>query len=183
MDAPALDYGVIDLNDGAAVPFRPILPSDAAALQRFHARLSHRSIYQRFFTYQPTLGDTQAHYFTELDGVQRFALIALDPMEPGEIAGVVRYERDAGTDDAEYAAVIADRWQGRGLGLALTRRLIDSARLRGIRTFYALVLFENARMLNLFRDLQLPERVTFEQEIERVEIDLTAADHGVVTNS
>jgi GNAT superfamily N-acetyltransferase len=170
MNTLTQDTGTIDLIDGTAVRLRPIQPSDAAALQRFHARLSKQSIYQRFFCYQPTLGDTQARYFTELDGVHRFALVALDPGEPGEIAGVVRFEGDPGTDRAEYAAVIADRWQGRGLGLALTQHLIEAARRRGIHTFYALVLFENARMLHLLRDLDLPERVEWEDGVERVEI-------------
>jgi RimJ/RimL family protein N-acetyltransferase len=170
MNATVLDAGTIELNDGTFVSFRPILPADASALQRFHARLSKQSIYLRFFSYQPRLSDTQARYFTELDGVRRFALVALDPLEPGEIAGVVRFERDPETDRAEYAAVIADRWQGRGLGLALTRQLIDSARQRGICSLYALVLYENARMLNLLRDLGLPERMTMEQEVERIEI-------------
>lgn len=193
MDTSSQDTGTIDLTDGTAVHFRPIHPTDAAALQRFHARLSKQSIYQRFFSYQPTLGDTQARYFTELDGVQRFALVALDPNEPGEIAGVVRFERDPGTDRAEYAAIVADRWQGRGLGLALTKQLIESARRRGVRAFYALVLFENARMLNLLRDLNLPERIEWEHDVERVEILLdqphdvelqaVASAQGVVTES
>jgi RimJ/RimL family protein N-acetyltransferase len=170
MNTTVQDAGTIELIDGTMVSFRPILPADAPALQRFHARLSKQSIYLRFFSYQPSLSDTQARYFTELDGDQRFALVALDPLEPGEIAGVVRFERDPETDRAEYAAVVADRWQGKGLGLALTRQLIDSARRRGICSLYALVLFENARMLNLLRDLGLPERITMEQELERVEI-------------
>jgi RimJ/RimL family protein N-acetyltransferase len=170
MNTTVQDTGTIELIDGTIVSFRPILPADAPALQRFHARLSKRSIYLRFFSYQPSLSDAQARYFTELDGDNRFALVALDPLEPGEIAGVVRFERDLETDRAEYAAVVADRWQGKGLGLALTHRLIDAARRRGIGSLYALVLFENARMLNLLRDLGLPERIKMEHDAERVEI-------------
>jgi RimJ/RimL family protein N-acetyltransferase len=185
MNTTMQDAGTIELIDGTMVSFRPILPADAPALQRFHARLSKQSIYLRFFSYQPTLSDTQARYFTELDGDQRFALVALDPLEPGEIAGVVRYERDPASDRAEYAAVVADRWQGKGLGLGLTRQLIASARRRGIQAFYALVLFENTRMLNLFRDLNLPERVVWEHDLERVEILLDpprGAELPVVTS-
>ena len=65
-----------------------------------------------------------------------------------------------------------DSWQGRGLGLALTRALISAALRRNVSVFTGLVLPENARMLNLLRDLNLPERFRFEDDVEYVEIEL-----------
>jgi RimJ/RimL family protein N-acetyltransferase len=163
----------VTLLDGTRVPIRPIQPGDAAALQRFHDRLSDRSVYLRFMGVVPHLSEAMARYFTCLDGAQRVALVALDPGQTDEIIAVVRFDREPGTDRAEYAAVVADRWQGRGLGLALTRRLILEARRRGVRTLYALVLPENIRMLRLLRDLGLPERVQFEDGVERIDVDLS----------
>jgi RimJ/RimL family protein N-acetyltransferase len=90
------------------------------------------------------------------------------------LIAVARFDREPGTDRAEYAAVVTDTWQGHGLGLALTRRLIEAARRRGIRTFSALVLPENLRMLNLLRDLGLPERIYHEDGVECVEVALAA---------
>jgi len=174
MENAASDIGTVALLDGTEVQYRPILPSDQAALQQFHARLSDRSVYQRFFGPRPWLSDEQARYFTNVDGIDRVALVALDPVEPGELAGVVRFDREPGTDRAEYAAVVADRWQGQGLGLGLTHRLIDAARRRGVRSLYALVLPGNLRMLNLLRDLGLPERIRHEDGVERVEVALVA---------
>jgi RimJ/RimL family protein N-acetyltransferase len=168
----AEETGELTLLDGTRVRFRPIQPDDAPALQRFHSRLSERSIYQRFFGVMPVLSDAQAHRFANVDGVNRVALVALDPSNPSELIAVARFDRDANSDQAEYAAVVADAWQGRGLGLALTRRLVDAARRRGIRHLYALVLPENIRMLNLLRDLGLPERIRFQDGFERVELDL-----------
>ena len=172
MDTTSPESGTVELLDGTEVGFRPIRAADREALQRFHGRLSDQSIYQRFFAPKPWLGDEQARYFTELDGVDRFALVALDPTAPEEIAAVVRFDREPGTDRAEYAAIVADRWQGQGLGLALTRRLIEAARRRGVKTMYALVLPDNRRMLNLLRDLGLPERVRHEGGVERIEVSL-----------
>jgi GNAT superfamily N-acetyltransferase len=166
------DTGTVILFDGREVSFRPILPSDQTALQRFHRRLSDQSVYQRFFSPKPWLSDEQARYFTQVDGIDRFALVALDPTAPEEIAAVVRFDRDPGTDRAEYAAVVADRWQGQGLGLALTRRLIEAARRRGVNWLYALVLPDNRRMLNLLRDLGLPEQIRHQDGVERIEVDL-----------
>lgn len=163
------------LHDGAAVPYRPIRPEDAAALRAFHRSLSERSVYLRFFGFVPQLSDEQARYFTDLDGVNRFALVALDPANQETIIGVVRYDRETGTDEAEYAAVVTDHWQGRGLGTALTDCLIEAARERGITRLYALVLPENDRMLHLFRDLHLPERAALEDGSIRVNLDLPAS--------
>src|SRR5918994_3407226 len=167
------DSGTVELPDGTSVPYRAIAPDNAAALQRFHHRLSQRSIYLRFFGAKPELSDRKAGYFTNVDGTNRFALVALDPERPEEIIAVVSFDREGDTERAEYAAAVEDRWQGRGLGLALTRCLIEAALRRGVRVFTGVVLPENARMLNLLRDLELPERLRLESGVEYVEIDLS----------
>jgi RimJ/RimL family protein N-acetyltransferase len=168
----------LTLPDHTTIPYRPIQPGDAPALQRFHASLSEQSIYLRFFGFMRELSDERARYFTHLDGENRFALVALDPAEPDTIIGVVRYDRDAGTDAAEYAAVVTDRWQGHGLGTALTQRLIAAARQRGITRLYAIVLPGNERMLQLFRDLHLSEHAALEDGSIRVDLDLSLGGHG-----
>jgi len=177
-DDDQAEAGTLVLADGAVVPFRPIRPDDAAALQAFHAGLSVQSVYRRFFGVVPELTTERAHYFADLDGTNRFALVALDPAEPETIIAVVRYDREAATDQAEYAAVVTDHWQGRGLGTALTRRLIAAGRRRGIYHLFALVLPENDRMLHLFRDLHLPERARSERGSVRVELDLPTTEEG-----
>ena len=170
------ESGAVALPDGTSVPYRAIAPDNAAALQRFHHRLSERSIYLRFFGAKPELSDRKAGYFTNVDGKDRFALVALDPEREGEIIAVVSFDREGETDRAEFAAAVEDRWQGRGLGLALTRHLIEAALKRGIRIFTGVVLFENKRMLNLLRDLGLPERLRYEEGVEHVEIELQRSE-------
>jgi len=110
------ESGTIALSDGIHVSYRPITPEDHQALQRFHTRLSGRSIYRRFFGVQPVLSESMATYFTELDGENRFALVALDPNAPAEIIAVARFDRSPNSDQAEYAAVVADAWQDTGSG-------------------------------------------------------------------
>src|SRR5215211_7444529 len=139
---------MLTLGDGACVPVRRIRAEDAAALQRLVGRSSGRSVELRFFGPVRELSD--------------------------EIAGVVRYERERGTDGAEYAALIEDRFQHRGLGIGLTRHLIEAARENGIRHLHALVMRENAEMLGLLRSLDLPERLRWQDGAESVEIDLVS---------
>jgi len=161
------------LKDGTYVPVRRILAEDAAALQRLVGRSSDRSIELRFFGPLKELSDEMAERFADVDGKDRFALVALDPQDSGEIVAVVRYAREEGTDGAEYAALVEDRFQGRGLGIGLTRCLIEASRENGIGHLYALVLRENVGMLSLLRSLDLPERICWQDGVERVEIELS----------
>ena len=160
------------LAGGEEVGIRPIQPDDAARLQRFHARLSQRSIYYRFFGVKPRLGDRQAKHFAEVDYTNRFALVAFASGEPDEIIGVARFDRLEATDEAELGIVIADRYQGQGLGRAMLSLLIEAARARGIRRLFALVLADNVRMIGLLRRLGYPHHETWENETERIWLDL-----------
>src|ERR671920_1094351 len=167
------DSGSVELPDGTVVAYHAIAPDNASALQRFHHRLSERSIYLRFFAAKPELSDREAGYFTNVDGTNRFALVAVDPERSQEIIGVVSFDREGTSERAEYAAEVEDRWQGRGLGMALTRRLIEAALKRDVRSFTGIVLPENTRMLHMLRDLGLPERLRYEDGTDYVEIDLS----------
>jgi L-amino acid N-acyltransferase YncA len=174
------DSGSVELSDGTLVAYHAIAPENASALQRFHHRLSERSIYLRFFAAKPDLSDREAAYFTNVDRIDRFALVALDPERAEEIIAVVSFDREGNTERAEYAAEVADSWQGRGLGMALTRRLIEAALKRDVRTFIGIVLPENRKMLHLFNDLGLPERLRYDYDdgTDYVEIDLTPAQNA-----
>jgi RimJ/RimL family protein N-acetyltransferase len=167
------DSGSVELLDGTSVPYHAIAPENASALQRFHHRLSERSIYLRFFAAKPELSDREAVYFTNVDKVNRFALVAVDPERPEEIVGVVSFDREGTTERAEYAAEVEDSWQGRGLGLALTRRLVEAALKRDVSIFTAFVLPQNRGMLHLLRGLGLPERLRYEDGTDYIEIDLS----------
>ncbi len=165
--------GVLELRDGARVVVREIRAEDAPALRRLVGRASERSIQLRFFGPLKELSEEEARRFAEVDGEDRFALVALDPEDGNEVVGVVRYERREGSsDEAEYAALVEDGFQGRGLGSGLTLCLIESAKERGIERLHALVLRENRRMLRLLRGLGLPGRRRWENGLEHVEIDL-----------
>src|SRR4051812_29881576 len=167
------DSDSVELPDGTSIDYHAIAPDNASALQRFHHRLSERSIYLRFFAAKPELSDREAGYFTNLDKINRFALVAVDPERPEEIIAVVSFDREGTTERAEYAAEVEDGWQGRGLGLALTRRLVEAALKRDVITFTAIVLPQNRGMLHLLRDLGLPERSRYEDGADYIEIDLS----------
>ena len=171
------DRRLLTLADGRPVPVREIRPGDAKALQRLFGRLSERTIELRYFGPMKQLSDAQARRFAEVDGVDRYALVALDPENEDEIIAVVRYDRSESADgSAEYAALVEDRMQGLGLGFGLTRALIEAARDRGVGQLHALVLPYNTPMLKLLRSLGLSETTRWQDGAERVDIELSSTN-------
>lgn len=169
-------YESIELAGGVRAPVREVEPADAPALRRLVGRLSADSVYMRYFGHMKELTQEQARRFAEVDGRERFALVALDPEDEAEIVGVARYERERGTGQGEYAIVVEDRLQGQGLGYVLTRMLVEAARERGMDRLYALILPENRSMLKLLRRLGLPEDVRWEGGLEYVTVHLSGEE-------
>src|SRR5829696_9924071 len=105
--------------------------------------------------------------------MDHFAFVALDPADQEEIIAIVRYDREPGEEHAEYAAMVEDSWQDQGVGIDLTRRLIDVAWDNGVRYFYALVMGKNRCMLELLRHLDLPAEEHVKEGIKHVEVELS----------
>jgi acetyltransferase len=82
------------------------------------------------------------------------ALAATTMLGDGEtLIGVARYVRDQEEPAAEFAIVVADSWQGRGIGKRLLAELVDVARRRGLKRLYGDILGTNRPMLELVRKL------------------------------
>jgi GNAT superfamily N-acetyltransferase len=137
----------LTLRDGGAVLVRPIAATDKDALLAAFERLSEDSRYRRFLGPMETLGPSMLSYLTEVDHHDHEALIALEPAS-GDLVGVARFVRtEAGA--AEAAVTVADEWQGRGLGTALTTMLAERALEEGVDRLVALLLADNRDMVEL----------------------------------
>lgn len=139
----------LTLRDGRRARVRSIRPADAAMDGAFFAGLSEQSRYMRFMQHLPELTPLLVQQFTQIDETREMALIALDDASGDEaIVGIARYIAETGQEgeSAEFAIVIADAWQGHGLGRALMELLIDGARRHGLRTLVGSILAVNAPM-------------------------------------
>ena len=158
------------LPDGATVDIEPMRASYAERLDHFHHTLSGETVRLRFFGVHPDLSDQELHRFTHVDHVNREALVAV---HSGQIVGVARFDRlSDGGSEAEVAFVVADAWQGRGLGTVLFERLAARARELGIGRFVADTLFLNRRMLAVFRATGLPHAERIEVGVVHVVLEL-----------
>ena len=142
----------LTLRDGRRVRVRSIRPADASMDLAFFDRLSRESRYMRFMQHLPELTPTLVQQFTQIDDSREMALVALDDASGEEaIVGIARYVAEIGQEreSGEFAIVIADAWQGNGLGRALMERLIDGARWHGLRRLVGSILAVNTSMLAL----------------------------------
>jgi acetyltransferase len=138
------------LPDGTRIQIRPIDASDKLRLSVALGRLSDRTIRQRFLAAKPRLTSAELRYLTEVDGRDHIALVAVLADDPESIVAVARCVRFADDPEtAEFAIVVGDPLQGRGLGSLLARELATAARAAGIRRFSATMAGENVAVRRL----------------------------------
>ena len=165
-------------KEGEEVEIRPIRSEDEPQMVRFHETLSERSVYLRYF-HMIKLSQRVSHErltricFNDYD--REIALVAeREDSKPvrGEILGVVRLIKVPGTGEAEFAIVVSDRFQHRGLGFELMRRALEVGRSEKIRRITAEILPENLEMQNLCKKLGFRLRHNAEESVVKAEVDL-----------
>ncbi|MBN2333173.1 MAG: bifunctional acetate--CoA ligase family protein/GNAT family N-acetyltransferase [Deltaproteobacteria bacterium] len=140
------------LADGTRLLIRPIKPEDEEKHFAFFHSLSRQTNYYRFFSYRKKLSHEQISRFTQIDYDREMAIIALvEENGVDTTIGVNRLAYYPQDDRHEFALVITDAWQGKGVGKVLMERLLEIAKDRQIRTIYGKVLAENQTMIGFCR--------------------------------
>jgi len=149
------------LADGTDITIRPIRPEDAELVQRFVHDLSEESKYFRFMNSIQELTENMLVRFTQIDYSREMALIAVAVEHEKEIElGVARYAINPDGDTCEFALVIADNMQGKGLGQKLMVALMEAARANGLSVIEGEVLSNNHKMLKLMSRLGFASKVS-----------------------
>ncbi len=142
-------------KSGEPLSIRPIRPEDAPLfVEMFHA-LSPQSVYFRFFSAVKSLRHEMLARFTQIDYDRETALVALRKSPEGaeEMLGVARVILERNGKEAEFAVLVRDSWQGKGVGAELLQRCLDIAKARGIEKVWGIVLPENRNMIALGKKL------------------------------
>jgi acetyltransferase len=160
---PARYEHVWPLRGGGEYMVRPIHPDDASMLQELMHHLSPESRYFRFVSSLVELPPTMLARFTLIDYDREMALVAVFKERragpDGEISGterivgVSRYITNPDRSSCEFALVVADDFNGKGLGSRLMQSIMDVARDKGLAEMEGLVLANNPGMLKLMRSL------------------------------
>ena len=141
-------------TDGFRLFIRPIKPEDAPMLVELFNALSSRSRYHRFFSPMKSLPHRMLVRFTQIDYDREMAVVALDRSETEEkMLGVARVIGKPDGREGEFAVVVGDAWQGKGVGAELLKRCLRIVQDRGMQTVWGTALSENKKMVKLARKL------------------------------
>jgi RimJ/RimL family protein N-acetyltransferase len=164
------------LPDGTPILLRPIEAADKDRLAVALGRLSQETIRRRFLAAKPRFSSSELRYLTEIDGRNHLALAAFLAADPETIVGVARCVRlPEAPDTAEFAIVVGDALQGRGLGTLMARELATAARAAGIRRFAATMLGDNVAVRRLMGTISAHlELEKIEAGVREVVVDLAA---------
>jgi acetyltransferase len=163
------------MKDGTEVLIRPIRPEDEPMMVKFHATLSERSVYLRYF-HLMNLSQRVAHErltrICFIDYDREMALVAerRNPTNGGsEILGVARLTRVLASNDAEVAVLISDQFHGRGLGKELLGRLVIVGGDEKLSSLKADILPDNRDVMRICEKLGFTLRHSVEDEVVKAE--------------
>lgn len=167
------------MRDGQKVLIRPIRPEDENLLVQFHQDLSENSVHHRYF-HAVKLKQRIAHErliricFADYD--RELALVAEHTdaaTGQRQILGVARLSRLRDRSTGEFALLVADHWQNRGLGTQMLDRLIQVARNEQFERLTARILVENYEMRCLCHKLGFQFDSNIEDNLLKAELKLT----------
>jgi RimJ/RimL family protein N-acetyltransferase len=164
------------LRNGREVLVRPIRPDDAGALRAGFALLQPEEVRQRFLHPVAELDAATADRLARPDPRREFALVAAEPLPPGEavVGAVARVAVAPDSRDGEFAILVSRFIAGQGLGRHLMRRLVRWARGKKLDRLHGHVLEANHAMLSLADSLGFRREACTEPGLVRLVLDLPA---------
>ena len=163
-------------DEGLPAIIRPIRPEDEPLMVKFHENLSERSVYLRYFrAFQ--LDQRVEHErltricFVDYDRDMALVVTAKNKRtEEDEIIAAGRLTKARGDDEAEFAMLVSDRYQGQGIGTAMLVHLLEMGKQEGVKRVVAYLLSENRGMRAIC--LKLGFRLEREADLIKAIIDL-----------
>ncbi|GFM84604.1 acetyltransferase [Pseudomonas cichorii] len=148
-------HWIEELNDGTHLLIRPIQEDDRQREFGFITSLSPQTHHFRFLSPNNEPAPLALDQIMDIDYQQRMTYVALimeDNHQLTEI-GLSRYAATEGDYCCECAVVVAEKWQGVGLGKLLMQHLMNAARLNGFYRMFSIDSVRNSRMFGLARAL------------------------------
>ena len=155
---PSQYEGTWIARDGTELAIRPVRPEDEPLMGPFHNELSEESVCLRY-AHAVRLADLISHEklarLCFIDYAHEMALVALRTTAEGEqeLVGVGQLVMEHARNEAEFALLISDSFQGKGLGTELLRRLVEIGRKERVGRLVGYILADNRPMLNVSRRL------------------------------
>lgn len=163
----------VTLKNGDVCLFRPILPEDEPALQRFIAKVTKEDLYYRYFSEINEFTHEDLANMTQIDYDREMAIVAVQRTDDGEeILGVTRAISDPDNVDAEFAVLVRSDLKGLGLGRRLLEKLIGYTRDHGLIRLNGITMPNNRGMVTLARKLGFTVDIQLEDGIVSLTLPL-----------
>ena len=167
-------------QNGEEFTFRPIRPEDEPLMVQFHRTLSEKSVYLRYFRSFNLDQRVEHERLTRIcfvDYDRTIALVVTHKNEAGEpeVVAAGRLTRSHVNNQAEYAILVSDGFQGIGIGTQLLSRLLTIGKEEGIETVLAYMLPENRGMRHVSQKLGF----AFEREADLLKATIQLADFKI----
>jgi acetyltransferase len=165
------------MKDGKQVTIRPIRPEDEPVMVKFHEGLSERSVYLRYFSplkLQQRVAHTRLVRICFNDYDREIALVSelKDSNGKSQIIGVARLSKLHTNNAGEFAVVVTDAWQRKGLGTELTKRLVQIAKNEKMARLVAYTLRENKDMQQMCKKVGFKVRTPVGESECVIEMEL-----------
>jgi acetyltransferase len=160
-------------RDGKPFYIRPIRKTDTDLLKELFNSLSPRSIFFRFLTNWKTIPPEIVARFTEIDCRQNVAMVALEDSVPQpRMLGLCGILRQARSTVGDFAVVVCDQWQGKGVGAKLVEISFQVAKDLGMTELSGIISPENTTMLAMADKLGFSVRKDPRADLYEIEMKL-----------
>jgi ribosomal protein S18 acetylase RimI-like enzyme len=149
---------ILESKRGGTILVRPLRRGDVDTVRTVFERLGEESRRSRFLAAKRSLGEKELRWLAAVDS-HHHALVAHVDGDPRPVA-IARLVRSGSS--AEIAFEVADEYQRRGIGAALTAELIGDACAAGITEITALVSSDNRAAVALLRRTLRALEIRFE---------------------
>jgi acetyltransferase len=144
----------IKLKDGTPVLLRPIKPEDENMWQEMFDTFSDEAVRFRFFRRIKNTPHEMRTRYCNIDYDREIGIIAeINDEGKRRMLGVSRIIMTPGqSDEAEFALIVSDEWQRKGLGSEFLDYTIEVARDKGLQKITGIVLKDNIPMITLCKE-------------------------------
>jgi len=148
------------LLDGTEVILRPIRPEDEPLEHELLSNLSEETLRTRFFSIIKDITHEMLIRFCNIDYDREMAIVAeLKEGNKKRIIGIGRLIIEPDLRSGEYAVLVHDAYQGKGLGYKLVDVIIGIAQDKELEEIHGTVLTENEKMLRVARKLGFTTKI------------------------
>ena len=154
---------------GETVTVRPAKPVDDRRIQEHFYSLEKDDVVSRFFHEKSTFFREEVEGISQIDYIKNLTIVALvGEFGFGTVVAIGEYLLDPNNNMAEVAFSVNKKWQGKGLGKLIIRKLAEAAIENDIAGFYAYTTARNVAMIRLFKALPYRVNTVFETDVIRL---------------